>query len=156
MLNLAQFRELIVKSSLKDLMLYSEDAEELLVFTCAVESLGGTYLKQVNGPALGIYQMEPITYNDIWERYLKANGRLSMMMFSNFHVAFMPSEERLIYDLRFATAMTRLHYARVKEPLPTCKDENAVWDYYKRYYNTFKGAATKEESLAKYHSFLRS
>ena len=65
MLNIAQFRDLIVKSTLNDLLLYSEDAEELLVFTCAVESLGGTYLQQVKGPALGIYQMEPVTYNDI-------------------------------------------------------------------------------------------
>jgi hypothetical protein len=155
MLNINQFRELIVKSSLNDLLLYSEDAEELMLFTCAVESLGGTYIKQVKGPALGIYQMEPGTYNDIWENYIKARGTLTMRLFSNFHLAGMPSEERLIYDLRFATAMTRIHYARIKEPLPAHTDIDAIWEYYKKYYNTSKGAAKKDESIKKYHDFVQ-
>lgn len=155
MLNITQFRELIVKSSLNDLLLYSPDAEELLVFTCAVESLGGTYLHQVNGPALGIYQMEPVTYNDIWETYIKPRGPLTMRLMTNFHLPSMPSEEQLIYDLRYATAMSRIFYARVKEPLPSASDENAIWDYYKKYYNTSQGAAVKEDSIQKYHDFVR-
>lgn len=154
MLNIVQFRELIVKSTLNDLMLYSKNAEELMVFTCAVESLGGTYIKQIKGPALGIYQMEPETYNDIWQNYIKSKGGLMMSMLSNFHITFMPSEDMLIYDLRFATAMTRLFYARIKEPLPEAEDINAIWEYYKRYYNTAKGAAVKEDSIKKYHAFI--
>jgi len=47
MLNIAQFREFIIQPSLHDLILNSPDAEELLVFTCANESLGGTYIKQL-------------------------------------------------------------------------------------------------------------
>jgi hypothetical protein len=156
MLNIDQFRELIVKSTISELMLYSEAAEELLIFTCAVESLGGTYLQQVKGPALGIYQMEPATYNDIWQNYIRNNGSISMRMFSLFHIAFMPSEDRLIYDLRYATAMTRLHYARVQAPLPDPKNENAIWEYYKKYYNSVLGKAEKRESIKKYHSFLEN
>lgn len=156
MLNLAQFRELIVKSSLNDLMMYSEDAEELLIFTCAVESLGGTYIRQINGPALGIYQMEPATYNDIWQNFIKVNGRFSLMLLSNFNVAFMPEEQRLIYDLRFATAMARLHYYRIKEKLPNRNDINAIWKYYKKYYNTPSGKAEKDYSIQKYQAFVGS
>lgn len=156
MFNIAQFRELIIKSTLNDLMLYSEDAEELLIFTCAVESMGGTFLHQVNGPALGIYQMEPATYNDIWQNFIKKSGPLSLKLFSNFDVNHMPSEERMIYDLRFATAMARIHYLRVKEPLPNCKDVDAIWDYYKKYYNTSKGAANRFESTNKYCEFFRN
>ena len=66
-----QLRELIITPALSKLQLYSKDAEELLIFTCAVESDGGTYLKQIKGPALGIYQMEPRTYNDIWQNYMR-------------------------------------------------------------------------------------
>ena len=154
MLNITQFRELIVKSSLLDLHMYSVDAEELMVFTCAVESLGGTYLKQVSGPALGIYQMEPATYNDIWQNYIKTKSSLFMSILSNFHLSFMPPEEILIYDLRVATAMTRLFYSRVKAPLPPATDPDAIWAYYKLYYNTLKGAAEKEESIKKYHDFI--
>lgn len=155
MLNINQFRELIVKSSLNDLMMYSEDAEELMVFTCATESLGGTYLAQVGGPALGIYQMEPLTYNDIWQTYINQDPKLNLKMIMHFHCNKMPPEEWLIYDLRFATAMTRLLYSRIKEPLPSAKDVDAIWAYYKKYYNTFKGSAVKEESIKHYHDFVQ-
>lgn len=154
MLNIDQFRKLIVQSTLYDLMLYSENAEELLVFTCAVESDGGTYLQQLKGPAIGIYQMQPVTYNDLWQNYIKSNGPLMLRLFSNFCVASIPSEDRLIYDLRFATAMTRIFYDRIKQLLPSAKDENAIWEYYKEYYNTSLGAAQKDSAMEKYHAFL--
>jgi len=156
MLNITQFRDLIVQSSLNDLLLYSRDAEELLVFTCAVESMGGTYLKQIIGPALGIYQMEPICYNDLWHNFIIPDNRLSLRLFNNFDVNRMPSESRLIYDLRFATAMTRIFYMRIQEPLPSASDINAIWDYYKKYYNTARGKAHKDESIKKYHDFVLS
>jgi hypothetical protein len=156
MLNVNQFRELIVKSTLNDLMLYSKDAEELMIFTCAIESLGGYYLKQLNGPALGIYQMQPETYNDLWQNYLQdsKNSRLLMMLLSNFHITNMPSEDRLIYDLRFSTAITRIFYARIKEQLPDSNNVSAMWNYYKLYYNTSKGDAEKEKTIIKYQNFI--
>ena len=154
MFNVLQFRELIVKSTLTDLMLYSEVAEELLIFTCAVESDGGTYLKQTVGRALGIYQMEPETYNDIWQNYINNNGSLSLRILSNFNVSRMPFEDRMIYDLRFATLMARIHYYRAIEPLPNSINEDTLWEYYKRHYNTVLGKATKEESIKKYHDFI--
>lgn len=154
MFNINQFRESIVQSTLKDLMMYSQEAEELIVFTCATESMGGTFLRQVNGPALGIYQMEPETYFDIWEHYLKLNSHLCMRMVSNFNVVNMPSPDRMIYDLRYATAMARLFYARIMQPLPPSNDVDAIWDYYKLYYNTARGKAVKQESLMRYHHFL--
>lgn len=153
MFNIAQFRESIVQSTLKDLLLYSLEAEELLIFTCAAESLGGTFIRQIDGPALGIYQMQPETYNDIWQNYLKNKSRLSMILFSNFDVNFQSSADRLIYDLRFATAMARLFYSRIKEILPSFDDIEEIWLYYKRYYNT-TGKATKDESIAKYYKFI--
>jgi len=155
MFNINQFREELVKPALIDLVAYSEDALELLVFTCANESRGGTYLKQVNGPALGIFQMEPETYNDIWQNYIKPKNSLSLLLLSNFSVVMMPSEDRMVYDLRYATAMARIHYMRVKEALPPSNDVNAMWAYYKQYYNTPKGAATKDEAIDNYYQFVK-
>lgn len=154
MLNIAQFRQLIVESTLRDLVLYSADAEELLVFTCAVESLGGHFLHQVNGPALGIYQMEPTTHNDLWQNYIKNKSGLFMILLHSFNTTQQPSEERLIYDLRYATAMTRIYYERVPEPIPSANDVDAIWDYYKTHYNTAAGAAEKDASITKYRDFL--
>jgi hypothetical protein len=155
MLNAGQFRELIVQSTLRDLNKVSKDAEELIMFTCAAESNGGTYIKEVNGPALGIFQMEPMTYNDIWDNYIKHKASLSLLLVSNFDVTFMPSEERMIYDLRFATAMARIHYLRVKEPLPNANNVDAMWEYYKLHYNTLAGKAQKDHTINAYHEFIK-
>jgi hypothetical protein len=154
MLNVEQLRELIIKPTLLDLVMFTEDAMELLVFTCAVESEGGTYLKQLKGPALGIYQMEPATYNDIWANFLKDKNSLLLMLLSNFNITYMPSEDRLIYDLRFATAMARIHYARFLEKLPHAADTMGLWKYYKQYYNTPEGAAEMLPSISKYQKFI--
>jgi hypothetical protein len=156
MIDIKQLRELIIKPSLDKLQMYSTDAEELLVFTCACESLGGTYLKQIKGPALGIYQMEPNTYTDIWQNYIKNQGHLVNMLALNFNVTSMPLPERIIYDLQYATAMARLHYRRVKAPIPDHKNIDAVWEYYKKYYNTPLGKAEKEQSIKHYQKYLKS
>lgn len=153
MINANQLREYIIKPALTDLVMLSDDAVELMMFTCAVESNGGTYIKQVNGPALGIYQMEPNTYNDIWQNYLKSRSSLLMMLLSNFECVSMPSEDRLIYDLRFATAMTRIHYYRVAEKIPPHQDIDTLWEYYKTHYNTSQGAAEKHAAIKQYYNF---
>src|SRR5690606_25580496 len=153
MINSKQLRELIIKPALDALQLYSSSAEELLVFTCATESLGGHFLHQVKGPALGIYQMEPATYNDLWQRFISRNSRLTTLLAMHFNCPLIPPEERLIYDLRFATAMSRIHYLRVPEKLPQANDIDAIWAYYKKYYNTHLGKGTKTKSIEHYQNF---
>ncbi len=156
MLNCNHLTEYVIKPALEALQLSSPFAIELMIFTCAVESDGGFYLKQINGPALGIYQMEPVTYNDIWQNYIKGRGDLIFKLMSNFGCAVQPPEDQLVYDLFFATAMSRLHYARVKAPLPSSIDPIALWHYYKKYYNTEQGKAQVQLSIEKYHRFKNS
>ncbi len=153
MLDCSQFRSLIIEPVLSKLQMYSKEAEELLVFTCATESLGGTYLHQVKGPAIGIYQMEPDTYMDIWVNYIHGRSQLSTMMAIHFSCNRIPPIERLAYDLHFATAMARIHYNRCPGKIPG--DIDGIWEYYKKFYNTEKGKAKKEESLKKYQEFIK-
>jgi len=154
MLDVTQLRELIINPAITDLQMYSINAAELLIFTCAVESEGGTYLHQIKGPAVGIYQMEPTTYNDLWVNYILTKSEISTMLFHNFDVGRMPSEDRLIYDLRYATAMARLFYRRIPEALPDAKDTDAIWKYYKAHWNTFAGKAEYHTSVNAYHRFI--
>ncbi len=149
MLNIVQFRELIVKSTLNDIMMYSKNAEEMMVFTCAAESEGGTFLRDIDSEGLGIYHMQPQVYNDIWQNYIKYNGKLFMMLSTNLNIKFM-----LIYDLRFATAVTRLFYARITTPLPFTNDVDAMWDYYKQYYNTSLDESEKDNAIKNYYNFI--
>lgn len=153
MLNCGQLTEFVIKRALYDLQMLSDDAVELMIFTCANESSGGTYLHQVKGPALGIYQMEPATYNDIWQNFILFKSSILIQLVHNFDAPTMPSEDRLVYDLRFATAMARIHYARVKEPLPKANDVEAIWNYYKTHYNTSAGKANWIQANDAYHRF---
>lgn len=154
MINSTQLRELIIRPTLIDLIMYSEDAEELMLFTCAIETNGGSYVKQVNGPALGIYQMEPKTYNDLWQNYLNKKVETLLILTTNFDCMRMPPEDRLIYDLRYATAMTRLFYSRIQEKIPNRKDLPALWSFYKRYYNTVEGSSERSKSVQKYLAYI--
>lgn len=156
MLDCQQFRKLIITPVLSDLQIYSRDAEELLVLTCATESLGGHYLTQVNGPAAGIYMMQPTTYTDLWINFIRQRNQLATLMSLHLGCSRIPEIERMIYDLHFATAMARIHYLRVTEKLPPCTDPEAIYAYYKKYYNTSAGKATKADSLAKYQDFVKS
>lgn len=115
----------------------SREAEYLLLATAAHESRL-SYLRQLNGPALGVYQMEPATLDDLYENYLAYRGPT------------MPPRdcERLIYDLRYATQVARLHYYRFPERLPPAWDAEAQWQLYKLRWNTPLGAATREQFVA--------
>ena len=148
-------RELVIRPACEAIGLYSLAAEELLLGTACQESKCGTFLKQLGkGPALGIFQMEPATYKDIWANFLKMDsrealaGRAIEIVGHAAHTA-----EHMIWNLRYAAAMARIHYYRVKDPLPKAGDIPAQAAYWKRFYNTPKGAGTVEEYLNNWKRF---
>ena len=127
---------------------YSKDAAFLLLCTAAVESNCGYYIKQVGGPALGIWQMEPDTYNDIIdncdainENNIKFYNKIHRLWnFENYGVV-----HALISHPVYACAMARLKYSMDSAALPDHNDIKAVYDYYKRIYNTPLGASTYDK-----------
>lgn len=154
MFNLNQFKECILVPTLSTMQMYSDDALELLIFTCAAESNGGTYLKQIKGPALGIFQMEPATHQDIWVNYIFNSSRIISLLSFNFQCPTIQLAERMVYDLQYAAVMARLHYSRFPEPLPDKDDVDGLFDYYKKYYNTESGKAKKADCIKKYKAFI--
>lgn len=149
-----QLRELVVQPTLRYLdpeIPYSEDAVELLMLTAAHESRLGTYLKQVNGPALSIYQMEPATHKDIWDNYFRYNMGIKWLI---EEISPKRKHEDLVTNLKYATAMTRAHYYRVPEKLPPKEDITAMARYAKRYFNTSKGKATVEDYEKAYRQLV--
>lgn len=147
-----QLRLLIIRPTLLALGLHSLAAEELMLGTCAHESKGGTYLKQVNGPALGAWQMEMATHDDIWKRYLPNQPIKSSLMANHCQIRTRPSAEIMVYHLTYACAMARLCYARHAETIP--KDLEGQAEYWKQYYNTKKGAGTVEAYIESYQTFI--
>lgn len=142
-------RKYIIEPTLKKLGLYSRDAEELLIATAAHESHLGEYLHQKVGPALGIYQMEPSTHEDIFRNYLYYRKSLLVQIINIATYA-----EDLMGNLYYATAMARIHYLRVPEKLPRYNDLEEISSYWKIYYNTSKGKGTIMQFIKDYRQYV--
>lgn len=151
MLNPTHFREHVIRPTLEHLGLWSESAENLLLGTALVES-GLTHLVQLGGgPALGVYQMEPATHDDIWKNFLKFRDDLRKRVCDtiNLDPGMRPEADRhLIGNLFYATAMARVHYLRVLESLPEADDVWRMAGYWKAYYNTELGKGMPEKYFA--------
>jgi len=152
-INTNQLREYIIKPVLNDLDLYSRSATNLLLGTAAQESKMGTYLHQIGGPALGIYQMEPSTNLDIHGNYLSFNHELDTRV-DQLCIPSLDIHQNLIYNLGYATAMARLHYYRITEALPDADDVEGLAYYWKVYYNTNLGKGTINEFIGNYNRYV--
>jgi hypothetical protein len=45
-----------------------------------------------------------------------------------------PEAEQMIWDLRLATIMARVHYSRFSEPIPEAGDFDGLVEYYHKYW----------------------
>lgn len=142
-LNPDQFRRLI-EQVLHDTdpALADPVAVRLLLGTAAVESQFGTYLRQVHGPALGVFQMEPATFD-----WLQVKYGLQYPIIADREAS------ELEWDLRLAIIMARLRYRAVPKPLPA-DNVTALADYWKEHYNTKLGAGTVEQFMDRFTRYV--
>ena len=154
MIDALQLRYEIIRPVLKYLdpeIPYSMAAENLLMGTCAQESRMGTFLvQQGNGPAKGIFQMEPATASDLYDSYLFYRDSLNRLVHNLMaHNKIGGADQELVGNLYYAAAMCRVHYYRVKWPLPDDNMEELA-HYWKLHYNTPEGKGTVEEFVKNY------
>ena len=151
-MNKQQFKELII-----DVLTYigynSGSAVNLLMGTAAQESHLGEFIKQIRGPAEGIMQMEPPTFDDNFENYLKYNPVLQRKVKEVANISHFKSES-LRYNLALSIAMARVHYLRRSEPLPDADDIGGLARYWKKYYNTYLGKGTEQQFVDNYKEFV--
>jgi hypothetical protein len=122
-------------------------AEQLLLGTALVES-NLVYVRQVGGgPALGVYQMEPRTHDDLWASFLPQHPHLMVAV----ERVMTPQDrhEQLVTNLAYATAMARVMYRRVPALLPAMNDIPAMAAYWKKYYNTNLGKGRPYDFIAR-------
>ncbi|MBF0190796.1 MAG: hypothetical protein HQL99_06545 [Magnetococcales bacterium] len=145
-----QFRENVIRPALTLLGMDSPAAESLLLGTAAQESGLGRYLRQVGGgPALGVFQMEPLTYRDLWTNFIAYHPEIVATLAGRWPSR--PEPEAMTTDLLLAAVMCRLHYRRVRAPLPDAGDLPGLARYWKNYYNTPQGAGTEAEFIHNWH-----
>lgn len=157
-----QLRDYVVTPALKAIGLWSLGAEQLVMGTGAQES-GFVYLAQKGGgPALGLWQMEPATYNDIWlyiENHGDAGGLTKAMESAELAWKMRelfggPDATNSPGDLSQGAAMCRIAYYRHPEPIPAPGDIEGMAKLYKLRYNTPAGAATEAEFVANYRRLV--
>lgn len=140
----------LIRISLEPLGWWSQEAEELLLMTAAHESGLGRYTKQIKGPALGLYQMEPNTLTGSYKNYINYRAELQIKIHQVSGVR-RPDRGQLQFNPVYSTIMARLKYHRAPGALPPASDTWALAEYAKDHYNTHLGKATPE----KYHNAYR-
>ncbi len=150
-------RELIINPTLKHLDMYSPAASNLLLGTAAQESRFGYFLMQVDshnrpqGPALGIFQCEPATHDDIWDNYLKFRPSLYDKVAS---LGMSMDATEMIHNMKYATAIARIKYWRHPAPLPQAGDTEGLAHTWKNIYNSKLGKGTVQEYIDNYIRYV--
>ena len=146
-------------------------AVNLLLGTALQES-GLRHLRQVGGPARGVYQMEPATHDDLWSTYLMEH--IALRDEASHHAALVRRRKNLARlvsgflgpvpgrldalegNLYYATAMARLHYWRVPAPLPQHDDIGGFAAYWKEHWNTRLGRGTEAQFIRNWKEHMTS
>ena len=153
LLNEPQIKDLI-KRVMESMDLYSPEALDLVYKTGKVES-GYKYIRQIKGPARGLFQCEPWVAVDICKNYLAYRKKLMQKVANATNVKlsyFIDPVEKdwdFILETNIAAqiAMCRLHYRRIPKRLPSSSEGQAK--YWKKYYNSMAGRGTVEDFLVR-------
>ena len=127
----------------------SESAIRLLLMIAAHESGGFMYCRQKRGPALGLFQMEPPTFDHVME-YLDRTGRFLQLP------RILPAE-RMVTDPVFAAGVARVYLYSIPKPLPSPDDVIGLGKYAvyaKKFWNSELGAATPEDYETAFRKYV--
>lgn len=152
-LNPLHVRDYIVRPTLTLLALPSSSVAERLILGTAAQESRFRHLHQLGtGPALGLWQMEPATFNDLWNRFVIQHpmGREVQA----FTVPHTPPLDQLVWNLRFACAMCRVHYFMRPFTMPTSTSPETLARVWKEHYNTRLGAGKPEEFVKNYKELV--
>jgi hypothetical protein len=151
-MDITQLRDHVIEPALGSLgdWYNSEAAVQLLIGT-AIQESRCKYLVQIKGPALGIFQMEPATHDDIFNNFLAYRPTLEETVLG--FLGKQRGAEQLIGNLYYAAAMCRVHYLRAPEALPVKDDIVGMARYWKKWYNTPLGKGTETEFYKNYMEY---
>lgn len=153
-INLSQLKYDVVEPALMTVGLMGTTALNLVTGTALAES-GASYLVQLGGgPALGLWQMEPATEQDIWANYLAYQRDLAAKVKGLLTGG--ATTAQLVGNLPYAAVMCRLKYLRAPQVLPGAKDAAGQAAYHKLIYNTAGGAADAVRNAPLFQSAIEA
>lgn len=130
-----------------------ERAVSLLLGVSATESGLRNIQQYGGGPARGIFQIEPVTAEDM-HRCVVSDPTLSPILTERCQVetySLTALEQNMVYQLVLARV---LFYVRDPQPLPKVLDVEEAASRYKTYYNTAAGSGSVEKYLADYERLI--
>lgn len=143
-----QLHDYIIVPVLDHLGMDSLSARLLILGTAMIESDLSSVRQRGGGPALGLWQMEPSTHDDIWANWLVVKPDITHRVTELMNVRWPIGASQMMGNNYYACAMARLHYWRRPSPLPAPDDPVRLARYYKLFYNTYLGV-TKEKKAIK-------
>jgi hypothetical protein len=115
-----------------------DEVVKQMFFTAVVESGGGRWDKQIGGgPAVSYWQIEPVTAEDVYYRYLSTRKSLKdrVEKFSGVsQVEKGQMREVLLKNPKFAACIARLVYGMDKGSIPVSKGWEGHAEYWKKAY----------------------
>lgn len=161
MFSLLDELEYIIPETCKYLDIKRKDENDtaMVLHTAAAESALGLDLRQSsfsmksNKGAFGLYQMELVTHDDIWNVVLGAYPILQMKISQLILPGISDPKDNLTANLWYATAMCRMQYYRFSEPLPKADDIYKQADYWLCYYNR-GGKGTVEKFVSSVRKYV--
>ena len=145
-----------VRPALERIAMWSPAAENLVLGTAAHESGGFRHRMQVGGgSALGLWQIEPDSHDDLYINYLDYRHELRAALIGlKTAIDADPYDELRDNDL-YAAGVCRLIYRRSPDKLPDDPDDiaalAAIW---KRAYNSALGKGTVQKFMADYARYV--
>jgi len=135
----------IIKYVLGKINMDSEEARAMIFATGKAES-GFRALEQMGGPAVGFFQVEPATIQDVWDNYVFYRPEIKTDLYAlGFDDGDM--KHSVMSSVALQVAFARLQYRRFKDPLPSAQDMQSQAKYWKKFYNTELGRGTIEHFL---------
>ena len=130
-----------------------------LLMTAAAESNCGEFLYQINGPARGLFQIEPNTEKLTWKWCLENDEYLLNALIRVIDGNLFGGTD-LSGNIKYQIILARANYYAWPHPLPKIDypitDDNIrdMAVYWKKYWNTVEGAGRVEEAIDKYMRFV--
>ncbi len=148
-----EFRQLVIRDTLKSLGEWAPAQENLLLGTAAQESNMGLSLKR--GRLLGIYHISPNTHRAVWDKYLLHHPELASRVrgMAGQHSFIGDPHGELISNLKYTTAIAWLIYRRCDEVLPASDDIPGLARYWHRHFRS-KASASVTEFISNYQSYI--
>ena len=155
----AQFLEHVIRPTLNCLAvaaprLGTEASANLMLGTAVAESNLSSLVQYGGGPALSMFQIEPATFDDIYERYLRARPGF-LIAVQDLRLPALTPMEQLPANPFFACAIARMKFWMAPEPLPAADDIAALGRYWKDHYNTAGGAGKASHWASLYRQYVK-